>query len=121
PEVGPEPCLDVDPVRAAHGEDGPVAGRDRAEGGFLCAQPELEAPVGAFPVRPVRRLVRGAAGDVADVLVGEAADELPQSVAPPHRIRVREADDPAARLTDTAVLRGNLAAARAPDAHRSPA
>ena len=77
------------------------------------AQPELEAPVRALPIRSVRRLVRGSSGDVTDGRVGEAADELPQCVLLPEGVRIREGNDLTARLVDTAVLGCDLPAPRA--------
>src|SRR5947208_1902492 len=109
------PGLELDPVRATNRIDGAVPGRDRAEPRLLHAQPELEAPVGALAIRPVRRLVRRTAGDVTDRRVGEAPHEQPQRAGLPHRIRIGEAHDLAGRLLDAAVLRRDLAAAGATD------
>src|SRR5215210_2339555 len=54
------------------------------------------------------------AADVRDVEIGEVANELGESVWFPLRVRVRERDDVGVGSTNRQVLRGDLAAARAP-------
>ena len=106
------PRLELDPVRPAHGIDGPVAGRDRPESRLLRPQPELEPPVGALAVRSVRGLVRGPARDVADGRVGEAAHELAQRVrAARARSRRRSATISPVDSPHAAVLGRDLPAA----------
>ncbi len=109
-EVLAEAVRDV--VRASHGVDRAVAAGDRAERGLARPEPQLVAPVDAFPVRSVRALEAELAADVGDVLVGEVADELAQRVGRPRRVRVGEGDDVARALGHRTVQRGELAAAR---------
>ena len=95
-------------VRAAHAVDRAVAGRDRPDRGLALALPELVAPVHALLVRAVDRLQPELPAHVADLRVAEAADELPQRVGLPARVRVGERDHLGIGLGHGAVLRGRL-------------
>ena len=114
-QVVPEARVDLDVVAAAHGVDRAVAARDRAEPRLGAAHAHLVAPVEAFAVRAVGLQDLQLAADVRDVGIGEDADELPQRVGRPRRVRIREGHDLAVGLADGPVLRGHLAAARVRD------
>ena len=112
-EVVAEPRVDLDVVGAAHGVDRTVPARDRAERRLLLAEPRLQAPVDPFPVRALRVGQHETPADVGDGRVGEAADEPPERVGRPGRVRVREGDDLALGLAHRPVLGGDLPAAGA--------
>ena len=80
--------------------------------GLALPHPELVAPVERLAARPVGPLELEPAADVADVGIGEAADELPERIGSPGRVRVRERHHLARQVGDDCVLRGRLALAR---------
>jgi hypothetical protein len=114
-EVVAEARIDLGVVRPAQRIDGAVAGRDRAEPRLSLARHELVAPVDALLVRAVGRLEPQAAADVRDSRIREVADELPQRIRRPGRVRVGEGDHLRLRRPDRRVLGSDLAAARVPD------
>ena len=112
-EVVPELRVVLHVRLPLHGVDGAVARSDRAGGRLLLAHPHLVPPVRALHVRAVRALEAKLPADVADLLVGEVADELAQRVRLPLAVRVGEREDVARRLAHRAVLGRDLALARA--------
>ena len=108
-----EPRVVLDVRVALDRVDGPVPGRDRARGRLLLAHPHLVAPVDALHVRAVRALEPQLPAHVPDLRVGEVARERAQRVGLPLAVRVREREHVARRLPDGAVLRRDLALARA--------
>ena len=112
-EVVPELRVVLDVRLALHRVDRAVARRDRARGRLLLAHPHLVAPVGALHVRAVRALEPELAADVADLVVGEVADERAQRVRLPLAVRVGEREHVARRLANRSVLRRDLALTRA--------
>ncbi len=113
PEVVAELRVVLDVRVALHCVDRAVARRDRARRRLLLAHPHLVAPVGALHVRAVRALEPKLAADVADLGIGEVPRERAQRVGLPLAVRVREREDVARRLAHGAVLRRDLALARA--------
>ena len=109
----PEPRVVLDVRFALHGVDRAVARGDRAAGRLLLAHPRLVAPVDALQVRAVRALESELPADVADLVVCEVAHERAQRVRLPLAVRIRERKSVARRLTHRAMLRRDLALARA--------
>ena len=114
-EVVAEPRIDLDVVRAPHGVHRAVPAGDRAQVGLLGAQPGLEAPVDTLAVRPVGVRQHEPAADVGDRRIGERPHELRERVGRPGRVRVGEREHVAGGLAHRAILRRDLAAARAAD------
>ena len=112
-EVVPELGVVLDVRLAAHRVDRAVPGGDRARERLLLAHPDLVAPVETLQVRAVGALEPKLAAHVADLRVGEAADELAKRIRLPLGVGVGECEHVARRLADGAVLRGHLPFARA--------
>ena len=112
-EVVAEPRIHLDVVRPPQRGDRPVSARDRADPGLRRANEQLVAPVDPFLVPALVGLEHDFSADVRDLVVGEVADEAPERIGRPGRVRVRKGDDLAARPTHGQVLRRHLAAAGA--------
>jgi hypothetical protein len=118
-EVVAELGVVLDVRLAAHRVDRPVAGGDRARRRLLLSHPHLVAPVETLQVGAVGALEAELARDVADLRVGQIADELAQRVGLPLRVRVGEREHVALGLAHRPVLGGDLSLSRAaqePDA-----
>src|SRR5579862_6740988 len=118
-KVVAEARVDLDVVRAPQRVDRAVAPGDRAEPRLRCAREELVPPVHALLIPAVDGLELEPPADVRDLRVCEVADELPQRVRRPGRIRVGKGDDLRVGCTHGRILRCDLAAPRVADHPRS--
>ena len=109
-QVVPEPRVDLDVVAPAQRVDGAEAARGRVDLRLTRSQPGLEAPVEALLVVTGRIAQVEPAEGVRDIGIGEVADQHPQRIRRPGRVRVGEGDDLGVGLAHGAVLRGHLAA-----------